>query len=487
MIGWAQSKLSIRQAGYAITAIVVIASLFFALEIFHSYVVKRDRVETTIRQQVDIASAAAARAAFHVDDVQAATIVEGLFRFENLEWARITTDRGDVLAEHRRSVPPTLTDPLARYLFGDIASHKGPLSAPAAAKEGQAGTLQDSKAGNVGNIELGVSPELIGHDFLNGIAILAAELVVQLLVLGVTLAVIFHRTLTLPLLRYADALSRVGTAGIDQPLLELPRGHEHDEFGVVIMQTNQLLERINKQHQDLLHSEKVAALGTLLAGVSHELNNPLAILMAQSELLVETAGDTKTRQRGEKILSMTNRCVVIVRRFLALARRRDIVKEVVDIDVVIAEVLEILEYQLEQSGIEINITAQQPTQPILADRSQMTQALLNLIVNAQQAVNARHEPGQIAINVEFIPEDAAVKIVIADNGPGISGELAERIFEPFFTTKPDGQGTGLGLSYAKDVIKDHGGSLTVTTSQYGGAAFIVTVPSANVGQVAPGV
>ena len=184
---------------------------------------------------------------------------------------------------------------------------------------------------------------------------------------------------------------------------------------------------------------------------------------------------------------MTNRCVVIVRRFLALARRRDIVKEVVDIDVVITEVLEILEYQLEQSGIKINIYAQQPTQPILADRSQMTQALLNLIVNAQQAVNARQEPGQIAINVDFIPEGAVVQIVIADNGPGISGELAERIFEPFFTTKSDGQGTGLGLSYAKDVINDHGGNLTVTTSQYGGAAFIVTVPSANPDQVAPGV
>jgi signal transduction histidine kinase len=470
-MGWAQSKLSIRQAGYAITALVVVASLFSIFGAFQFYAAERNRQTTNLRQQVDMISSAAARAAFHVDDIQARAILEGLFRFENLEWARITTDRGVVLSERDRTFPPTFADPLARLLFSDTSSHVGHLSVP--------GT------GSVGSIELRTSPEMVGRDFLDGIATLFAGLVVQFVLLGVTLVVIFHRTLTRPLLRYADAVSRLGTAGVNQPLLEVPKGHESDEFGIVVRSTNQLLERIKIQHRDLLHREKVAALGTLLAGVSHELNNPLAILVAQCELLVETAGDANTRNRGEKMLAMTNRCVVIVRRFLALARRRDIERETLDIGGTISEVMEILDYQLEQGGVETTVTVPPVLPPMLADPSQITQILLNLVTNAQQALTARNEGRQIAIDVDFIQEDAVIRITVADNGPGIAAENPEQIFEPFYTTKSEGQGTGLGLSYSRDVAQNHGGRLALGASQLGGAAFILTLPAAAEGETEP--
>jgi signal transduction histidine kinase len=478
MIRWARSKLAFRQAGYAVAAIVVVASLVSLVEGFQFYIDERDRLMTTQRQQIDVVSSAATRAAFHVDDIQATTILDGLFRFENLEWARITTDLGEVLAERQRAIPSSFLDPLARFLFGDIAWHRRQLSISAVEGLENENQIRNDGTAGIGHIELRTSPELIGRNFFSGIGTIVSGLVFQFVLLGMTLVVIFHRTLTRPLLRYADAVSRLGSVEVTQPILEVPKGHEHDEFGIVVARTNQLLERITTQHQALLHREKVAALGTLLAGVSHELNNPLAILVAQGELLVETAPNADIRRRSEKILAMVNRCVVIVRRFLALARHREVEKEALDIGPIIGEVLEIMDHQLEQTGVETTVTVPPDLPSVLADPTQVTQALLNLVINAQHALAAGAERGQIAIDAEYVKEEAAVRITIADNGPGIPVESRARIFEPFYTTKSEGQGTGLGLSYAFNVAADHGGKLVLGESQLGGAAFSLTLPLA---------
>jgi len=477
MIRWARSRLAFRQAGYAIAAIVVVASLISLVEAFQFYVGERDRLTSAVRQHVDVVSRAAARAAFHVDDIQAATILDGLFHFENLESARITTDLGDVLAERQRTFLSSFADPLARILFGDIASHRGNLAVSGIEAVGDADERRTDEAANVGYIEVRISPELAGRNFLQGVATIVSGLVFQFVLLGVTLIVIFHRTLTLPLLRYADAVSHLGTIEVDQPVLQVPKGHEHDEFGIVVKRTNQLLEHITNQHQALLHREKVAALGTMLAGVSHELNNPLAILVAQCELLVETARDAGTRARGEKMLSMINRCAVVVRRFLALARHREVEREAFDISQTISEVLEIMDHQLQLAGVETSVAVPLVLPPAFADQNQITQVLLNLIVNAQQALAVRSEGRRIAVDVEFVQEDAMIRVTVADNGAGIEAETKGRIFEPFYTTKSEGHGTGLGLSYALDVAQAHGGGLTLGTSRLGGAAFILTVPA----------
>ena len=467
MFGWARSRLAIRQAGYAVAAIFVIASLVSLVEVVQLYADERARLTATQRQQTGVISGAAARAAFHVDEIQAATILEGLFHFENLEWARISTDLGQVLAERRRAPPGAFADPLARYLFGDIAFYRLPLRAP-----------ETGATKIVGSLELRTSPELAGGAFLGGITPFVAGLLFQFVLLGVTLVVIFHRTLTLPILAHADAVSGLSTAQTGLPRLEIPAGHKEDELGTVVVRTNQLLDRIENQHQELLHREKVAALGTLLASVSHELNNPLAILAVQSELLVETANDAKTRQRGEKILAMANRCAVIVRRFLALARRREVVKETLDIADTIRDVLEILEHQLEQTGIETSVNVQEGLPPVFVDRSQITQLLLNLLINAEQAVADKDGTRLISVDAELLDQDSMVQILVADNGQGIPVEALGQIFQPFYTTKQEGHGTGLGLSYAHDVARTHGGDLTTAPSPLGGAAFLLTLPVA---------
>lgn len=478
MIGWARSRLAVRQALYAVTAIIAVASLFSIIGIVQFGLGERERITSNLSQQIETVSSAAARAAFHVDDIQASAIIEGLFKLQNLEWARISTDLGEVLAEDRRVVPSSFVDPLARLLFSDVSSGRRDLKMSDFDRSHATGAAHVDESKIVGVIEASTSPELVGREFLDGISGIVAGLVLQFVLLGVTMVVIFHRTLTLPLVRYADAVSHAGAPSSEDGHLEVPKGHEEDEFGMVVARTNQLLERLKTQHEELLHREKISVLGTLLTGVSHELNNPLAILIAHSELLVETAADSATRERGEKILAMANRCAVIVDRFLTLARRKEIQKLPVNVEQTIADVSDILGHQLELANIELAVTVDRNLPAVLADPVQLTQVLLNIVVNAHQALDSN--AGRRKIVIEASPENGGntVCVTVSDNGPGVELQMRKRIFEPFYTTKSEGKGTGLGLSFAYDVVRNLGGNLMVGDSRLGGAAFMLTLPAA---------
>ncbi len=473
MLDLVRNKLAVRQASYSVAVIVVIASLISLVETYQLYSAERENLSNTLNQQINMASGAASRAAFHVDKIQAKTALDGLFQFENLEWARISTDLGQIIAEHHRTVHFSYTDRLAHFLFDDLIFVQRDLF-DNSDLEAQS-TNSNKKI--VGKIELRASPEIAGETFFAGAVTLVTGLMFQFILLGVTLAIVFHRSLTLPLLSYADAISKLVAAPAGIHRLTTPKGHEHDELGNVVKRTNELLERINSQHQDILHREKIATLGTLLAGVSHELNNPLSILAVQSELLVETSTDANTRKRGEKIHAMANRCGVIVKRFLALAHRRDVQKEQVDVGGIIREVLDILDYQIIQAGIETRVIIPSKLPLVFADKSQITQVLLNLVVNAEQAVLENTAERQISAEAEVQQQGSVIRISISDNGPGIQAENIEQIFEPFYTTKREGQGTGLGLSYAREVVRDHGGDLTAEINPNGGAKFIIVLPA----------
>jgi signal transduction histidine kinase len=473
----AQNKLAFRLAGSAIIAIVVVATVISFIAILVMYGNERERLELTLQQQVDTVASAAARAAFHVDGIQAANILQGLFHFENLQSGRISTDLGETLAEKQRDIPSSFVDPLARYLFADIALNQAYLYAQVSTPDGSSNATRSETATSVGLIKLRTSPELMGQNFLDTIGTYVAALIFQFIILGLTLIVLFHRTLTLPLLNYAESISRFSTVGADEPLLQVPEGHLNDELGIVVVHTNQLVERIRSQHQAILHREKIAALGTLLATVSHELSNPLAILMAQSELLVETSEDAATKKRGEEILGVTKRCAVIVRRFLALSRRRENERKAINIGHTIIEALEILDHQLELASIDMTVSVPDDLPLILADPSQLTQVFLNIIINAQQALESMSTDRRISVRAEFVKVDAAIRISISDNGPGIAGDSRVQVFEPFYTTKLEGDGTGLGLSYSYKVLQDHRGSLKVSTSELGGATFVLTMPA----------
>jgi PAS domain S-box-containing protein len=230
--------------------------------------------------------------------------------------------------------------------------------------------------------------------------------------------------------------------------------------------------------RDALHqSEKLAALGSLLAGVSHELNNPLAAIVGQAEMLEEDSRGTVFEARAKKISAAADRCAKIVQTFLAMARRREPQRAPVHPSEMVSDALQLAEYQLRTAGIVTSVECAPGVPSLMGDRDQLHQVLVNLIINAQQALEANGTlDKKLAIRIAPTAE-GRIAIDVCDNGPGIPADVAGRIFEPFFTTKPQGVGTGVGLSFSHGIVEAHGGSLKLVPSAVG-ATFRIELPAA---------
>lgn len=230
--------------------------------------------------------------------------------------------------------------------------------------------------------------------------------------------------------------------------------------------------------RDALHqSEKLAAMGTLLAGVSHELNNPLAAIVGQAEMLEEDAAGTLFEVRAKKISQAAERCARIVQTFLAMARQKEPQRSLVGMNEIIASALELTEYALRTAGISVQVTFGSGLPPVDGDRDQLHQVLVNLIINAQQAMAGGETfDKKLTIRTSVGPS-GRVLIDVGDTGPGIPEKARPRIFEPFFTTKQQGSGTGIGLAFSLGIVEAHGGKLTLEPSRRG-ALFRIALPAA---------
>jgi len=218
-------------------------------------------------------------------------------------------------------------------------------------------------------------------------------------------------------------------------------------------------EQLQRQQEALLQHEKLAVMGSLLASAVHELNNPLAIIMVQSDLLREEAGTGPLAERAAKITQAAERGVRIVKRFLTLVRQHAPERVSMDLNDVVAAAVELLAYALHVDNIEVDchLAAELPT--LWADPHQLQQVVVNLLANAQQAMQAMAMPRRLTISTAADATRHRVQLTVADTGPGISHDLQQRIFEPFFTTKPPGLGTGLGLSLCQGIVESHGGTI----------------------------
>ena len=235
-----------------------------------------------------------------------------------------------------------------------------------------------------------------------------------------------------------------------------------------------------RQRETLYQREKLAALGSLLAGVAHELNNPLSVVVARAVLL-EERGDPATQAAALKIRNAAERCARIVRTFLAMARQQQPERGPVAVNDVVAAALDIASYAIRTSSIEVTLDLSRNVPLIDADADQLHQVLLNLIINAQQSLQDQPPPRRIRVTSCFDTLAEVVCITVADNGPGIPAHLRARVFEPYFTTKPTGIGTGVGLAVSLGIVEAHGGTLTVATPIEGGATFSITLPLGTVG------
>jgi signal transduction histidine kinase len=249
---------------------------------------------------------------------------------------------------------------------------------------------------------------------------------------------------------------------------------------------NQVLEdRVQQRTRQLLQMEKLSAMGQLLAGVAHELNNPLAVVSGQAELLQSQCAGRPEAVRAEKIVKAAERCVRIVRNFLALARERPPERTLVDVNAVVREAVELLSYELRTDSVDIEIELTERLPRLWADANQLQQVVLNLVANAHHALRQMPVPRLLRVATRNAPDRHAVQLSVVDTGPGIPAEVLGRIFDPFFTTKPPGQGTGLGLSLSHGIIEEHGGSIQVDSTPGRGATFLIELPVGAAPAVAP--
>ncbi|NOZ21758.1 MAG: PAS domain S-box protein [Planctomycetes bacterium] len=224
--------------------------------------------------------------------------------------------------------------------------------------------------------------------------------------------------------------------------------------------------------KELIQSAKMAAVGTMISGIAHELNNPLAAISGYAHLLSESgelAG--QSRQDVERITVQTARCAAIVENLLRFARREKAEKAATDLNEVLQNTVDLRRYEMHVNDVDV-IEEYEPDLPRpCVNAHQLQQVFLNIINNAFDAITERKGEGKILVRTRR--EDAAVLVEIEDDGGGI--ENMDRIFEPFFTTKDVGKGTGLGLSVAYGIVEAHGGSIHVENTQEG-AQFTIRLP-----------
>jgi signal transduction histidine kinase len=240
-------------------------------------------------------------------------------------------------------------------------------------------------------------------------------------------------------------------------------------------------KRLEDQARDLYHqllqAEKLAALGQTISGVAHELNNPLATILTWSERLSQRDDvDAQTKRGLETILSESERAAKIVRNLLTFARKRHTTRAMVDMNQVVRETLALRSYEQRLSNISIFEALAAGLPLVFADPPQVQQVLLNLIINAEQAMLGTNGRGTLILRTWHDAEADAVVLEVNDDGPGVPEDVQPRIFDPFFTTKEVGKGTGLGLTVAYAIVQEHGGRITLKSEPGKGASFYVAFP-----------
>ena len=289
---------------------------------------------------------------------------------------------------------------------------------------------------------------------------------------------------TQPLRELRDSAEAVGRGDFSRHV----KVRSQDECGELAQVFNQMthnlknsleqlettVDTLKTTQAQLIQSEKLSGIGEFIAGVAHELNNPLTSVMGFSELLQKVEIDPQYKRHLEMIHKSALRCQKIVQALLGFARRTAPERKAVCLNSLIEAAMEILLYQLRTSNVEVTLKLDPHLPQAMVDPHQIQQVFVNLINNARQAIESHHPKGWIKITTTRHGE--TVRVIFQDNGPGIPEQNLSKIFDPFFTTKEVGKGTGLGLSLCYGIIHEHGGTITPRSRPGEGATFIIELP-----------
>ncbi len=333
--------------------------------------------------------------------------------------------------------------------------------------------------GRAGTVRLGIDMAVL-RSVRRSIAVPLGLTAVAAVLLSVAIALVLGRRVAGPIDEIIAAADRFDPA---VPGLAIrPRGSR--EIATLALRFNEMMDRLRAAHEDrervrarAFASERLATLGSLVAAVAHEVNNPLASLKTAITLLRERGDDAAERAEDLGIADgAVDQITDVVRRLLDFGRSRPLEFEVVIPAALVSESAKLAALSLKQRGIVIEQLAEAGAgdAPVLADRKQVGQALLNLLLNA-----AYFSQDHGRVRVRLRRREASRGIAVEDDGPGIPVELRERIFDPFFSTKPTGQGTGLGLPLARAIAEAHGGTLELEFPEHGGTVATLWLPTAD--------
>ncbi len=258
-------------------------------------------------------------------------------------------------------------------------------------------------------------------------------------------------------------------------IINLSRSLIKDENGEILgsIAIVKDITKVKELEKQIQHSDKLALIGQIAAGIAHEIGTPLNVISGNAEyIMMEMGEDNPYKEELETIISQAERIANLIKQLLEFARPRKPNYTKVDVNRELLHVVELLKHQFEKANIKLNLNLSENIPTIYADCSQIHQVFLNIIVNAIHAIN---ENG--LIEIETFSRDGYVNIKFKDNGIGILPEHLDRIFEPFFTTKEAGKGTGLGLAVSKRIVDEHNGKIEVESTPGVGTTFTIKFPS----------
>jgi PAS domain S-box-containing protein len=255
-------------------------------------------------------------------------------------------------------------------------------------------------------------------------------------------------------------------------------GFDLDSLAQYVLMVRDLSDQ-RRLEDELVQAQKMEAIGTLVAGVAHELNNPLASIVGFSQLIRDDpALPRDLRENAELLVGEADRTRHIVQNLLDFARRRPPERVPTRLRSLVENVVELSGYSLHAADVEVSIEIPARLPPVPIDRPQLQQVLLNLTTNSVHAIRSTGKRGRIVYRARRLGGHAAsIRLSVIDDGPGIAEELRDRLFVPFVTTKPPGEGTGLGLSVSFGIVASHGGRITFEPGPRGGATFHVDLPT----------
>ncbi|HEU4383488.1 MAG TPA: HAMP domain-containing sensor histidine kinase [Anaeromyxobacteraceae bacterium] len=303
-------------------------------------------------------------------------------------------------------------------------------------------------------------------------------LVVVFLVGTAIVARLVYATAIRPLRELEAQMRRIASGGYQL----LPEGKASDEIASMNRAFNRMMREIFEHRQEAIQSERLASLGTMLAGIAHEINNPLSNVSTSAEILREEnerAGPRERRELIDQIVSQTDRATDIIRTVLDFSREGEQRRSTNLLSAVRGSLILCRGEVPPHVSVEVDVP---PDLEVPADKTRLEQALINLVTNSVDAMRDPGRESRIAISAR--PAGDRVEMVFRDTGAGIPTPLLDRIFDPFFTTKDVGEGTGLGLYLTHHIVEQHGGTIRVESQPGQGTTFHITLP--RLGAAAPG-